>query len=216
MSFVGTLSESGYTPPGGLTVTWTHPSSPERESRRLDASVEIDSNFDLLDRYGEGDESLVGWQTVPAVSAEHSGGEIYPLVEELFKREGLDRVPTATEWVDFAFANFPGKSFVTVEDARKILPDYRQEPSEPSDCEKQLELAKSEIQAKERALTILRSQNDALLEQVDSLEDAIRDKLPLPAEHRDTLEEVFQWTTLGPGRHARIRRLKRFIYEHFS
>lgn len=198
-SFRGTITSAGYTPPFNTRVTWTHPSAPVPKTKSLNPNIHISNHFDLLSRYGENDQSLAGWQTLPPVSAETSGGEIYPLVEELFKRHGLLRVPTAAEWVDFAFANFGGIIFVTLPMARNVLPDYRQDENVDTgggstDNSTELVTLRTKILILEREISTLKS----------------KVRLLIPSEIDKTLTEMLLWRLI-PARGARLLRLHTLV-----
>lgn len=100
----GTLTANGYVPPNDVTVYWWHPSSHDVIAKKLNPNVALTSHFDLIGRYGEGDVSLAGWQTYPAVSSESGGGEAFPIIKALYASVGIHRDPTDAEWVDATFA----------------------------------------------------------------------------------------------------------------
>jgi hypothetical protein len=199
--FNGTLNAGGYTAPSPTTVTWTHPSFPTPKTKTLNPAVTILNHFDLIGRYGENDQTLAsgGWQTLPAVSSEHGGGEIFALVAALFKRNGLNREPSEAEWVDFGFANFPGVALVSPAMARTVLEDYDKEPN--GDCPEQLAACQAEVAA-------LKQQKTALQAQVAQLKQ--EKKLVIPAAINKTLNEMLDWREIPkPG--GRLNRLKALV-----
>ena len=199
--FNGTLNNAGYTAPPSTTITWWHTSFPNTFiTKILNPSVTIFNHFDLLGRYGGNDQSLIGWQTLPAVSSEHGGGEIFALVAALFKRNGLNREPTEAEWVDFGFANFPGVALVSPAMARNVLPDYDQ-PDQPPDNSGDLVACRAEV-------STLQQEKSALQAQVTQLKQ--EKKLVIPAKINETLSELPDWREIPqPG--GRLTRLKALV-----
>jgi hypothetical protein len=110
----GTVGPDGYHAPDDVTIYWWHPSSNEVITKRLNPNVPITSHFDLIGRYGEGDQSLVGWQTYPAVSSESGGGEAYAIVAALYKQAGIPSPPSEQAWVDATFAELAQQGQLTV------------------------------------------------------------------------------------------------------
>ena len=205
--FNGTLTNAGYTAPPSTTITWWHTSFPNTFIiKRLDPAGPIFNHFDLLGRYGENDQGLIGWQTLPAVSSEHGGGEIFGLVSELFKRNGLNREPTETEWVDFGFANFPGTTFVSVAMARNVLPDYGQPPD--PDNTGDLVACRAEVSTLKQEKATLQAQVLELNKQVTQLKQEKR--LVIPTDIGKTLSEMLGWRDIPkPG--GRLNRLKALV-----
>jgi hypothetical protein len=199
--FNGTLNNAGYTAPPSTTITWWHTSFPNTFiTKILNPSVTIFNHFDLLGRYGGNDQSLIGWQTLPAVSSEHGGGEIFALVSALFKRNGLNREPTEAEWVDFGFANFPGVALVSPALARTVLPDYDQEPNDNGDD--------SDLIACRAEVSTLKQEKAALQTQVTQLKQ--EKLLVIPEAIGKTLSEMLDWREIPkPG--GRLSRLKALV-----
>lgn len=199
--FRGTIHPTtGYTAPVPTRVTWSHNTFGTRV-KTLNPTVSIINHFDLIARYGENDTTLAGFQTLPAVGSEHGGGEVYAVVAELFKRHGVNREPTEAEWVDFAFANFPGVEFVSVQMARNVLPDYQgvDTGGGTSDDTTQLKATiaslKTEVSILNRDLVTLRS----------------KVRLLIPPHIAATLGEVLSWRVVPTRPSARYRRVKELV-----
>lgn len=112
--FNGTISASGYTPPPNVWVQWCRAGdNPQCRSFQLNQSIPWDgqSREGKFDRYAGGDQSVDGWNLVPAVGSEHRGGEIGLTLITLFKQKGISFDPhTNPQWFwDFSFANSCGR-----------------------------------------------------------------------------------------------------------
>lgn len=104
----GTISQSGYTPPANVWVQWCRMgTNPQCRSFQLNSSISWDGQGreGKFGRYAGGDESVDGWNTVPAVSSENRGGEIGAALLALYASLGLNREYTTRELWDFAFSN---------------------------------------------------------------------------------------------------------------
>lgn len=132
--FQGTIDQNGYhLPPGDVSVMWVT-SQGQVVFKKLARDVFPPSDLpggsvigiEKRGRYGENDDSLSGAQTRPAFSSEHGGGIVGKLVRELFIIFGVGRLPKPSEVADFGFRNFPGVNKVTTQQARAILPDFRE------------------------------------------------------------------------------------------
>jgi hypothetical protein len=200
--FSGTLNNAGYTAPPNTTITWWHTSFPNTFiTKPLNPAVSIFNHFDLLGRYGGNDQSLIGWQTLPAVSSEHGGGEIFAVVSALFQRNGLNREPTEAEWVDFGFANFPGVALVSPAMARNVLPDYDQPPNQEPNESGDLVACRAEV-------STLKQEKAALQTQVTQLKQEKR--LVIPLAIGKTLSEMLDWRDIPkPG--GRLNRLRALV-----
>src|SRR5262245_44855482 len=93
----GFIDATGYHPPPNVNIHWTHPSpSMPPKDKRLDESMPcVDSpGATCIERYGEGDETLVGYQGIPAMSGEARGGEVYAALDKRYEMAGLPFHPT--------------------------------------------------------------------------------------------------------------------------
>lgn len=107
----GTISQSGYSPPANVWVQWCRMgTNPQCRSFQLNQSIPWDGQGreGKFGRYAGGDESVDGWNTVPAVSSENRGGEIGAALLALYASLGLNREYTTRELWDFAFSNHCG------------------------------------------------------------------------------------------------------------
>lgn len=207
-TFKGTLTPDGYTAPAGTQVTWWSQTAGTTTKRKpLNPGVPILNHRDLIGRYGGNDQSLVGWQTFPAVSSEHSGGEAFGVVAKLFEVNGVGREPTDAEWVDFAFANFPDLLKVEIKDARRVLSDYRADEdgggSGTDDAAAQARIR--DLEAKNAQLI---RDNATLTARVTEL--AARVRLVLPTNIVATLKELPTWEDI-PRKGGRLRRINAMI-----
>lgn len=209
--FRGTIHPTtGYTAPVPTRVTWTHGTFGTRV-KTLNPSVSIINHFDLIGRYGENDTTLAGFQTLPAVGSEHGGGEVYAVVAELFKRHGVNREPTEAEWVDFAFANFPGTAYVSVQTARNVLPDYQGVDSGTGGTGSTGTGGTDDESVRRYKARIieLETQVRDLQFQITSLRSKVR--LIIPSHIAATLGEVLSWRVIPTRPSARYRRVKALV-----
>lgn len=204
--FRGTIHPTtGYTAPVPTRVTWRHNTFGTRV-KTLNPTVSIINHFDLIGRYGENDTTLAGFQTLPAVGSEHGGGEVYAVVAELFKRHGVNREPTEAEWVDFAFANFPGVEFVSVQMARNVLPDYLGVDGSTGN-----NTGNSTVADKAR-IAELTIQVRNLQFEITALRSKVR--LTIPSHIAATLGEVLSWRVVPRpgGRFVRVKALVDWLW----